>query len=115
MTPETRALEAEDAKRLDWLEAQTKPHHGVVLCGLDVPGEEFVSVQRVDHFHNPHKVEWCHEGPTLRSAIDNAMRVDDCLDDCLDDGWATSDNERGQLWSDSSNTTPAAREVPDVG
>lgn len=62
----------EDTARLDWLEANAKPHHGVIVCGGDVPGEEFMSLQRVDQWRNPHKVEWCHEAPTLRATIDAA-------------------------------------------
>ena len=76
-----RALVAEverlaaDKVRLDWLAAQAKPHHGVIVCVLDIPDEpKWASVQRVDQFHNPHKVEWCHEGTTLREAIDAARR-----------------------------------------
>lgn len=64
-----------DGQRLDWLVSQTKPNHGVILCALDLPNEKWASVQRVNQFHNPHKVEWCIEGPTLRVAIDNAMAL----------------------------------------
>lgn len=63
-----------DDMRLDWLAAQTQPNHGVILCALDSPTERWASVQRVNQFHNPHKVEWCIEGETLREAIDKAMR-----------------------------------------
>lgn len=64
---------ARDRERVEWLEAQAKPHHGVILCAQVVSGETpWASVQRVDHRHNPHKVEWCHESHDLRAAIDAA-------------------------------------------
>jgi hypothetical protein len=69
-----RAERDADTKRIDWMEAQANPHHGVILCAQVVPGETpWASVQRVDQHHNPHKVEWCHEGNDLRAAIDHAM------------------------------------------
>ena len=68
-----RWAEEADTTRIDWLEAQAEPHHGVIVCSLNIPNEpRWASVQRVNQFYNPHKVEWCHEGATLRAAIDAA-------------------------------------------
>lgn len=71
-----RAERDADTRRIDWMEEQANPHHGVILCAQVVPGETpWASVQRVDQHHNPHKVEWCHEGADLRAAIDHAMHA----------------------------------------